>query len=451
MSAFQCNRFAGGSLGIVASLLLLAAGGCSSEATRPSAAPPPPASAVVVPADPRVDFPYPVMLGIDVLEAESFALLKGKRIGLLTHPAGVNRRGESTIDVLRRAPQVKLVALFGPEHGIRGTAKASQTVGDEVDARTGLPVYSLYGSNRRPTEAQLRGLDAMVVDLQDIGVRSYTFNVVMRYTIDACFQQGVEVIVLDRPNPLGGQKVDGPGLDREWFSGVGAYAIPYVHGLTIGELARWAAGTPGGLEVSEERRKAGRLTVVPMRGWRRSMRWPETGLKYVPTSQNVTDFAAVVGYAMIGLGCEYSGFKHGIGTPQAFRVLAFDGRTAVQLEKDLTALKLPGLRYHPVLMEDAKARKVDRVYVEVADWEAWNPVELSFHLHRLACVYAGRNPFAKLVPPESDLFNKHVGSSAYWAALRRDGRKLDVEHWLKVWRADALAFQERSRTFWLYP
>lgn len=391
------------------------------------------------------------MLGIDVLEADGFAAIKGKRIGLLTHPAGVNRRGESTIEVLRRAPGVQLVALFGPEHGLYGTEKASVNVSDTTDRKTGLPVYSLHGDNRKPTAAQLKGLDALVIDLQDIGVRAYTFNVVMRYAMDSCFLYGVEVIVLDRPNPLGGLKVDGPMLDSEWNSGVGAYPIPYVHGLTMGELARFAAGQPGVMPVSEAVRTQGRLTVVPMRGWKRTMLWPQTGLSYVPTSQYIQDFNAVIGFAMTGLGCEYSGFDHGLGTPHPFRLLSFKGqKNPDQLEKDLTDLHLPGLTFNKRSVTDARGRSRSGVFVEVVDWDQWNPTELSFQMMRLACRYNPPNPFAKIKEDEVTLFNKHVGSTAWWTALRRDGSRVDVELWLREWKTKAAAYREQTRPYWLY-
>ncbi|MDP4879059.1 MAG: DUF1343 domain-containing protein, partial [Opitutales bacterium] len=159
-----------------------------------------------------------IYLGIDVLEQSGFRAIAGKRVGLLTHPAGVNRNGESSIDVLRRANNVRLVALFGPEHGIYGNEKANVPVDDKIDPSTGLPVYSLYGKYRKPAPKMLEGLDALVIDLQDLGVRSYTYVSCMRYAMEACFENGVEVVVLDRPNPLGGLKVDGPPLDREWRS-----------------------------------------------------------------------------------------------------------------------------------------------------------------------------------------------------------------------------------------
>jgi len=422
--------------------------------------PPPPTPTVTLPAPPRAPAPattavtppvvFPVMLGIDTLEATGFRSVAGKRIGLLTHPAGVNRRGESTIDVLLRAPNTKLVALFAPEHSLSGDIKASVNFTDSIDPRTKLPIYSLHGKNRKPTPAQLKGLDALVIDLQDIGVRSYTYNVVMRYAMDECFRNNVEVIILDRPNPLGGLKVDGPLLDREWFSGVGAFRIPYVHGLTMAELARMAASEPGMLDIPEATRRKGRLTIVPMRGWNRTMRWPETGLRFIPTSPMVRDFPAVMGYAMIGLGCEYSGFKHGIGASHPFRGLTFKNITADRLIRDLTSLNIPGLAYRKLTVPGTDGKPREGVYVDVVNWNAWRPAELSFHLMRLACVYDPPNPFRKITPVQMRGFNIHVGSTAWWNELKRDGARVDVAGNIAAWRNQALAYQQLTRKYWLY-
>ncbi|ATC63085.1 hypothetical protein CMV30_03445 [Nibricoccus aquaticus] len=416
----------------------------ASSAAQPSAASTP------------VYFPGPrsgpaVMLGIDVLAAQNFAPIAGKRVGLLTHPPGVNRLGVSTIDVLRAAPNVKLVALFGPEHGIYGKTAASVNITDTIDKRTGLPAYSLYGNNRKPTKKQLQGLDALLIDMQDIGVRSYTFSVCMKYAMEACFEHGIEVIVLDRPNPLGGLKVDGPLLDRQFFSGVGQFAMPYVHGLTMGELARLAAGTPGGLDISEAARARGKLTVIPMQGWRRSMRWPETGLKFVPTSPYIQDFAACVGYAMTGLGCQIGGFSHGIGTQYPFRGVSTKLRSMDQVQKELTALRLPGLAFKKVSLTSPNGAPMGiGIYVEVNDWDDWNPTELSFHLMRLAALYNAKNPFAAATSAEALLFNKHTGSAEWWNAIKRDGSRVDLTGFLRKWKQDALLFQQSSRRFWLY-
>lgn len=394
---------------------------------------------------------YPVMLGIDVLEASGFRAVKGKTIGLLTHAAGVNRNGESTITVLRRAPDTRLVSLFAAEHGLYSDIKANVSVEDFRDPRSGLPVYSLHGKNRRPTPAQLKGLDALVIDLQDIGVRSYTYNVTMRYALEACFSAGVEVILLDRPNPLGGLKVDGPHLDREWMSGVGAFRIPYVHGLTMGELARMSANAPGVLSISDDIRLKGRLTIIPMRGWRRSMRWPETGLTFVPTSPMIRDFAAVVGYAMVGLGCEYSGFKHGIGKDHPFRAITFRGKSPEQIITDLNALNLSGLSFQKITSKGPEGHTLQAVYVSVTDWNTWNPTALSFELMRLACRYDSPNPFAKLSPQQMRMFNIHVGSTAWWQALVRDGAAVDLPTFTAGWRSQCAIYQQQTkRDWWIY-
>ena len=391
----------------------------------------------------------PVLLGIDVLANDGFAAIKGQRIGLLTHAAGVNRRGESTIDVLRRAPEVKLVALFAPEHGLWGTEVAGKNLPDTVDRRSGLPVYSMHGRTKRPTPEALKGLDALVIDLQDIGVRSYTYSSAMRYAMEACFQNNVAVVVLDRPNPLGGLKVGGPPMDEDLMSYVGAFRVPYVHGLTIGELARMAAATPGALAIPESARQNGRLTVVPMRGWRRSMRWPDTGLPFVPTSPFVQDYDSVVGYAMTGLGCEIGGFSHGTGRLHPF--VAYSNRTSEQLQRDLEALRLPGLAFAKTTAADSVNKPTAGVSITVTDWSAWQPTDLSFHMMRLACKWSPRNPFASAPKDKIALFNKLVGSHAWWNALSRDGARVDVKSFLSDWKRRAGAYESEVRQFWLYP
>jgi uncharacterized protein YbbC (DUF1343 family) len=454
-------------------ILLLGLFGCSASeppaqpsrpATPMAATPPlfkPPQPAAPAPATPAT--PFPVMLGIDVLESQGFAAVKGKRLGLLTHPAGVNRRGESTVNVLRRAPGVKLVALFGPEHGIYADVKAEIHIANSIDARTGLPVYSVYGQTRKPTPAMLKGLDAMVVDLQDVGTRSYTYVSAMLYTMAACFENNVEVIVLDRPNPLGGYKADGPPLDAQWKSYVGAFRVPYVHGLTIGELARMAKESPGvmqvpnAINVSEAVRAKGKLTVIPMRGWRRSMRWPETGLKWVPTSPMVQDFSAVVGYAMVGLGTYFHldpkvrfdlGFRHGVGPQYAFRGISHKTVKSDVIERELRAMNLPGLSFRRVSVPGKNGRPETGVYIEVSDWDDWNPTELSFHLMRLACKFDPKNPLRTAGDPSG--FLRHMGSTAFFEALKRDGARTNVEAWFKQWQEQAKIYQQQSRKFWLY-
>lgn len=421
----------------------------ATQPTRPSA-PSTPSSSLRPAGSRRRAQPYPIMLGIDVLEAQGFPTVAGKRIGILTHPAGVNRSGLSTVDVLRRSPQTTVVTLFGPEHGIYGNEPAEIPIADRVDKRTALPVYSLYGKNRKPTKAMLRGLDALVVDLQDVGSRSYTYISCMRYAMEACFENGVEVIVLDRPNPLGGLKVDGPPLDAQWSSYVGAFPVPYVHGLTIGELARMAASTPGVMAVPDAVRQRGKLTVVPMRGWTRGMRWPETGLRWVPTSPYVPDFSSCVGYAMTGLGTYLGGFRHGVGDKYPFRGVSHLRVRSEVIEKELRALDLPGLAFRRVSVPNPRGEPSTGLYVEVTDWDDWRPTELSFHLMRLACKLETPNPFRAAPRGLQNGFLRHMGSTAFLTELQAKGSRVDVEGWIQRWQTAARTFQQQSRRYWLY-
>jgi uncharacterized protein YbbC (DUF1343 family) len=395
------------------------------------------------------------MLGIDVLEAGGFAAVKGKRLGLLTHPAGVNRRGVRTIEVLRKAPGVKLVALFGVEHGVNNEFPAGKNYNSYVEPKTGLQVYSLYdGKSRKPTKAQLQGLDAVVVDLQDIGTRSYTFISAMKLAAEACFENGKELIILDRPNPLGGLKVDGPPLDPALSVNnyVGAFRIPYVHGLTMGELARMAHDAPGVLAIPDEVRKKGQLTVVPMRGWKRAMRWTETGLTWVPTSPKMQDFATVMGYPMTGLGCEPpSGFRHGVGSQYAFRGLSHLTAKIDVYEKELRARALPGIQFRRVSAPNARTgQPAIGLFVEITDWDDWRPAELNFWLLKLTCKLEGKNPFTADKMNDKTIFLRLMGSTGFANDLVAKGANVDVEAWLRSWRAQGKIYQEQSKRYWLY-
>lgn len=389
-------------------------------------------------------------LGIDILERKGFFLLKGKRVGLLTNPAGVNRNGVSTITILKKAQGVNLVALFGPEHGIYGDEKANVPIEDRTDTRTGLPVYSLYGKYRKPTSEMLKGLDIMVIDLQDLGVRSYTYVSCMRKVMEACFEENVHVVVLDRPNPLGGYKVGGPPMEKKWRSYVGAFPVPYVHGLTIGELALMAKKEKGWLDIDPEVRRSGRLSVIKMGHWSRNMLWPDTGLEWVPTSPAIPSIPAALGYAMTGLGAQLGGFRHGYGTPYPFRMLTFPGISLDRMEKALRAKKMAGLDYRQLSYDRPDGSKAQGLYVLLKDWDQLHPTELSFHMMQLACQWNNTNPFMEASFSQETLFNKHVGSTLWWNAIRRDGTNIDVKRFIHQWQREARDFQTFSRKYWLY-
>jgi uncharacterized protein YbbC (DUF1343 family) len=392
----------------------------------------------------------PLLLGIDVLEKQGFGILKGKRIGLLTHPAGVNRFGLSTIEVIRRDRQNNLVALFGPEHGIYGDEKANEPIDNRIDPRTKLPVFSLYGRYRKPTPKMLLNIDTLVIDLQDLGTRSYTYISCMRLAIEACFENNVEVVVLDRPNPLGGLKVNGPPMDKKWMSYVGAYQMPYVHGLTIGEIARISASRPGILKISENLRQKGNLVVIRMKGWSRKMTWPQTGLAWVPTSPNIPTFEAVVGYSMTGLGAQLGGFRHGVGGNMPFRILTFRGQPLEKVQREFNRHPMPGLRLVPRQFKNSQGQIATGLYTEITDWESWRPTEVSFWMMKIACKLNPPNPFVKAKRSQANLFNKHVGSSHWWNTLTTQGYNINVDTFIKEWDRYAASFQRNSRPYWLY-
>lgn len=412
----------------------------------------PPPRTVPPPTPPPVAVEPPEILpGIDALARAGFAPLRGKRVGLLTHAAAVNRAGVPSWRVLHEAGAVNLVALFAPEHGLDGVQPANERIDHAVHGPSGLTIHSLYGATRKPTRAMLQGIDVLVVDLQDIGSRSYTFVSSMRYAAEACLEADKEVVILDRPNPLGGLKVDGPPLDAQLMSFVGAFRVPYVHGMTIGELAELGRRVNGVFQVPQAVRERARLSVVRMPGWTRALRWPDTELRFLPTSPFVPDFAACVGYAMVGLGCELSGFSHGVGRMHPFRTLQFRGVAPERLLGELQALRVPGVGYRIIEVTDpASGRATRTVYVDVTDWEAWRPVDLSLHLHRLGCRLSGRNPFAAASASRAELFNKHVGSREYWDELVARGARADIERFIAQWRERSANFDGFRRRFQLY-
>ncbi|HWI66080.1 MAG TPA: DUF1343 domain-containing protein [Symbiobacteriaceae bacterium] len=316
--------------------------------------------------------PAPVRLGLEVLLDVQLPLLRGRRVGLVTNHTGVDRLFRSTVDLLHQHPEVNLVALYGPEHGIRGAAAAGEKVGSERDPITGLPVHSLYGATQRPTREMLAGLDVLVYDIQDIGVRYYTYPYTLAYCMEAAKEVGLPVVVLDRPNPIGGELVEGNILDPAFASFVGLYPLPVRHGMTIGELARWFNQTVGC-----------DLTVVPMQGWNRSLWWDETGIPFVPMSPNSTgvDMATLYGGTCLFEGTNLS---EGRGTTKPFEQVGapwVDGR---RLAAVLNDLNLPGVRFRSVYFTPTFSKHRDQpcqgVQVHILDRKAVRAPELGLHM-----------------------------------------------------------------------
>ena len=288
--------------------------------------------------------------GIDVLEEHHFAELQGMRVGLITNATGIDSHGVSTVDVLKNAPGVQLVALFGPEHGVYGADWAGQYVASTTDAHTGLPVYSLYGPTRKPTPEMLQNIDALVYDIQDIGCRSYTFVSTMGLAMEAAGEAGIKFYVLDRPNPLNGNRVEGMMIDPKFRSFTCQWDIPYVYGLTPGELAYMIRDTPGWIKKAQPltHGTGSPVNIVRMEGWYRSMYWEDTGLMWVPTSPHIPTSETALNYVATGFIGEAGGLNHGIGYTLPFAVFGHPSFNPFEFTDQFNQMHIPGVYFEPV-------------------------------------------------------------------------------------------------------
>ena len=315
-----------------------------------------------------------VLPGIDILLSQQLDLIANRRLGLVSSASGVLRDLTSTLEALRRAPGVTLAALFGPEHGFFAAIPDGLKFDTQVDARTGLPVYSLYGARQKPTPAMLADLDALVFDIQPVGVRFYTYIATLLYVMQAAEERGIPLIVCDRPNPIGGQIIEGPLLQPGFESFVGPGPLPMRHGMTIGELARlyqiaW--------EVDCQ------LTVVPCQGWQRAMWFDETGLVWVPPSPGMPKLETAVVYPGMCL-LEGTNLSEGRGTGTPFEVAGAPWIDAWALAEALNALSLPGVKFRPTHFQptDSKWRgeACAGVQVHVLERTTFRPVTAALHL-----------------------------------------------------------------------
>jgi len=317
-----------------------------------------------------------VRTGLDVLEAEAFSRLEGKRVGLITNRTGINREGKSNVELLLRA-NVKLVALFSPEHGL--FSDVDRRVDSSVDPRTGLPVFSLYGETRRPTKEMLKGIDLLVFDIQDVGVRFYTYITTMAYALEEAGRAGIGFMVLDRPNPINGIDVEGPVLDSERLSFTGYFPLPVRHGMTVGELA--------GL-FNQENKLGVNLEVVKMQGWQRSYWFDEIDLPWVNPSPNIRNLRQATLYPALGL-VESTNLSVGRGTQTPFEVLGAPWVKANRLADSLTSRRIPGVKFqalHFTPETDRYARKqCHGVQITVTDRNLFQPVSCGLQIARLLC------------------------------------------------------------------
>jgi uncharacterized protein YbbC (DUF1343 family) len=391
-----------------------------------------------------------VMTGLDVLAAQEFAPLRGLRVGVVTHPAAVDRKLRHVIELVSAAPKVGLAAIFGPEHGLLGQAQDLIAVPAGEAKKAGAPrVYSLYGptvESLRPTAEQLQGLDALVIDMQDIGSRYYTFQATMRYCLQAALPRGMRVFVLDRPNPLGGETVEGPALRKGYESFVGAHDIAIRHGLTMGELAM--------LYQNELGLEDGDLRVVPCEGWRRRDGFDATGLPWVLPSPNMpTPDTALVypGQCLI----EGTNLSEGRGTTRPFELTGAPWLDAAKLARRMNGEMLPGVKFRPASFRPTFQKHAGLdcggVQIHVTDRAAFRPVRTSLAL--LAAMrelsgakFAWRTEVYEFVkdPIAIDLL---FGSDRERKHLEAGKPVIDLD---KTWKAEEEAFLHRRHTALLY-
>jgi uncharacterized protein YbbC (DUF1343 family) len=375
---------------------------------------------------------HPVATGIDVLVRERFARLKGRRVGLVTNHSGRDRDGRSTIDLLQRAPGVTLVALFSPEHGLRGAVEAR--VADTRDDKTGLPVYSLFGPRRRPTAETLRGMDTLVYDIQDAGCRFYTYITTLGYVLEAAAANHVKVVVLDRPNPIGGRAVEGPVLDPGRESFVGYHRLAVRHGLTVGELAQL---------FNKERKIGADLEVVRMEGWKRGDLFDRTGLHWINPSPNLRGLTATLLYPGVGL-LETTNVSVGRGTDRPFEWFGAPWMDGRRLAAALAAEGVPGVRFMPLSLTPSasvyRGKTCGGVQILVDDWARFEPLRTGL---AIACT------LRRLYPDDWQVerYNELLGSRATLDGLKRGVSWQDL---VRGWQPELGRFKEVRRAYLLY-
>ena len=388
-----------------------------------------------------------VLLGIDLLQKNNFTLLDGKNVGLITNHTGVNSKLVSTVNLFKQAKNFKLVAVFSPEHGLKGVVSSGTSYASHTDSLTGINYFSLYGKTRKPTKEMLRGINVLVYDIQDIGVRSYTYISTLGLAMESAAENKIPFIVLDRPNPLGGRRIEGNIVEDDFISFVSPYKIPYVYGLTCGELAT----------IINSRSAIGnktkcKLQVVKMEGWKRDMLFSDTGLIWVPTSPNVpyqeTPFY-LVGSGVLG---ELVVFGIGITYTLPFQTFAAEWINADTLAANMNALNLPGVLFRPisykVLYGDWQDKILNGVQIHITDFRKVNLLTLQFYFlqvyHQL---YPDMNPFTMATTNRMKMFDLVMGTDKVRKKFLKRFRVDDIEKFLNK---DISWFRKLSKRFYLY-
>ncbi len=388
-----------------------------------------------------------VMTGIDVLAGSAFKQLEGKRVGLITNPTGISYNFSSTVDILASAKNITLAGLYGPEHGVRGDVTAGAKIESHIDPVTGIPVHSLYGKTRKPTPEMLKGIDVLVYDIQDVGSRSYTYINTMAYAMEAAAENNIEFVVLDRPNPLNGLRVEGNILDMKFRSFVGQYPIPYVYGMTCGEFATmlneegWLAGG-----------KKCALTVVKMKNWKRSMTWEETGLPWVPTSPHVPNGLNAVYYSASGIIGELQTVNIGVGYTMPFQLIGAEWIDNRQLAATLNSKRLPGVYFRPLSYKpyygDQQGKQLSGVQIHITDHKSVNLTDINLYIiEALISLYPDKNPFLLADSSRNAMFDKVMGTDDVRKKLTSGVTASSI---IASWEKEISEFMKMRKKYLLY-
>ncbi|WP_396020270.1 exo-beta-N-acetylmuramidase NamZ domain-containing protein [Bacillus sp. ISL-34] len=375
--------------------------------------------------------------GIEVLLKEEKNVLSGKKVGLITNPTGIDSKLTSIVDLLHDDPDINLTALFGPEHGVRGDAQAGASVEYYIDEKTGLPVYSLYGKTKKPTPEMLKDVEVLVFDIQDVGTRYYTYIYTMAYAMEAAKENDIPFIVLDRPNPQGGESVDGPVLEPEFSSFVGLYPIPLKHGMTVGELATL---------FNKEFKIGADLKVIKMKGWKRDMDYDDTGLPFVLPSPNMPAVSTTFVYPATGL-IEGTNVSEGRGTTKPFELIGAPYINSDELAGKLNALRLPGVKFRAASFTPTFSKHAGKlshgVEIYITDREEFKAVPTGLHIIKtIQDLYPGDFEFLA-----AKNFNLLIGNG--WVMSRIEEGS-SVNEIMKEYQAKQDAFKKVRKNYLLY-
>lgn len=385
--------------------------------------------------------------GVEVLRDNNFDILRGKRVGLITNPSGVDNKLKSTVDILADAPGVEVVALYAPEHGVRGDFHAGDKVENAVDSATGIPVYSIYGKHRKPSPEMLKDIDVMVYDIQDNGCRSFTFISTMGLTMEACAELGKEFVVLDRPNPINGNKIEGNLTEPDCVSFVSQFAIPYLYGLTPGELAQYLNNEgmlKNGAKVD--------LKVVPMEGYERSMDFRATGMPWVLPSPHMPVPESAIYYPVSGILGELYCISIGVGYTEPFKLFASEWIDAQELTKRLNDRNIPGMMFRPIYIRPfystGQGKNYEGVEVYVTDVDK-APLSLTqfYVMEELADMYPDKKIFDIADTKRFSMFDKVCGSKQIRERFTKRYKTADIEDY---WNKDNESFRAASQKYHLY-